>query len=515
MGSKRITNLATPVSGSDAVTYELFLSGSGLQNVLLAGNTSNVGMYLSNNLFVGSNLDTSSIYFVPSQTTIGQNNISVPEAIFIVGSGYDSSSTENLLVAYPQTSGSAGFTSSYININSVLNAPNITGSIFGSASYALTSSYDSNAVYQVNGIVPINGAVTVPIGITITGTSASLELSSSGAVTSSIADATVWIISGETGSLSGSNGNSYIWASGSQQWNAITQNLASTDARYVLKTGDTITGNLTLSESIYLLGTSSWALEAVTSSYALTASYIVGNSQGTSSWAINALTASYLSGSVESASYAATASYINVLAGPNIVINTLPGVIEISSSAGIATALVSETAPAPGLLNTGSLWYDSVSGSLNIWYIDASGSQWVETNGNTSVTTGNGSMTDFGFVLTSSLGNQSITGGLDITGNTSVTGSLSTSGSTFLFGSSLTSGSSVITGSLSTLGNVNINGNITQTVGTGSFNRVETSTYIMPNYLTNNFPDDATAAAGGIPLGGIYRTGNFVVVRLT
>jgi hypothetical protein len=29
-----------------------------------------------------------------------------------------------------------------------------------------------------------------------------------------------------------------------------------------------------------------------------------------------------------------------------------------------------------------------------------------------------------------------------------------------------------------------------------------------------NFVDDAAAAAGGVPLGGLYRNGNFIVIRI-
>jgi hypothetical protein len=36
----------------------------------------------------------------------------------------------------------------------------------------------------------------------------------------------------------------------------------------------------------------------------------------------------------------------------------------------------------------------------------------------------------------------------------------------------------------------------------------------MSDYLVRQFADDTAAAAGGIPLGGIYRTGNVVVVRV-
>lgn len=40
------------------------------------------------------------------------------------------------------------------------------------------------------------------------------------------------------------------------------------------------------------------------------------------------------------------------------------------------------------------------------------------------------------------------------------------------------------------------------------------SNYIMSNYITNEYADDTAASAGGVPLGGIYRTGNVVVVRI-
>jgi hypothetical protein len=30
-----------------------------------------------------------------------------------------------------------------------------------------------------------------------------------------------------------------------------------------------------------------------------------------------------------------------------------------------------------------------------------------------------------------------------------------------------------------------------------------------------NFANDAAAAAGGVPLGGLYRSGNFILIRLS
>jgi len=41
------------------------------------------------------------------------------------------------------------------------------------------------------------------------------------------------------------------------------------------------------------------------------------------------------------------------------------------------------------------------------------------------------------------------------------------------------------------------------------------SYYVMTNFAANEYVDDTAAAAAGIPLGGIYRSGNMVVVRIS
>ncbi len=41
-----------------------------------------------------------------------------------------------------------------------------------------------------------------------------------------------------------------------------------------------------------------------------------------------------------------------------------------------------------------------------------------------------------------------------------------------------------------------------------------TGTLILANYSLYNFPNDASAATGGIPLGGLYHTGGAVKIRL-
>ncbi len=67
------------------------------------------------------------------------------------------------------------------------------------------------------------------------------------------------------------------------------------------------------------------------------------------------------------------------------------------------------------------------------------------------------------------------------TGSHAVTGSLTVSGSLIVTGSASYSGSVILS-------------TVSQSL---------------------NFVDDAAAAAAGVPLGGLYRSGNFVLIRLT
>jgi len=118
-------------------------------------------------------------------------------------------------------------------------------------------------VLTVNGITP-NGDGNIPLslGTVVTGTSASLVISSSGAVTASIQNATVWVVSGD--GTPANNGDVYIFKSGSVgQWLVIAPlDEAASDARYA-RIGVPSVQSLTSSF-------------AVTASSALTASYVKG-----------------------------------------------------------------------------------------------------------------------------------------------------------------------------------------------------------------------------------------------
>jgi hypothetical protein len=87
-----------------------------------------------------------------------------------------------------------------------------------------------------------------------------------------------------------------------------------------------------------------------------------------------------------------------------------------------------------------------------------------------------------------------------------------------------------ITGSLSVSGSVNISGSITIAGGgtisgtasiattaltASSLNPIQNSYVILSQVSASlNFADDDAAATGGVPLGGLYRNGNFILIRV-
>jgi len=177
-------------------------------------------------------------------------------------------------------------------------------------------------VRKVNGVEPDGtGNIPLSLGTVLTGTSASLALSSSGAITASIQNATVWIVS-EDGTPA-NNGDAYIFKSGSVgQWLTIAPlDEAAGDARYA-RIGVASVQSLTSSFAV----TASRAIIANTASYvvtAQTASYVLNAiSSSFATTASRAITASYVTGSTHdstnpalSSSYALTASYALTSAG--------------------------------------------------------------------------------------------------------------------------------------------------------------------------------------------------------
>jgi len=154
---------------------------------------------------------------------------------------------------------------------------------------------DTNKLYKLTNAtapnldaswVEIPDNLTLSLSQTIVGISASLantpslEASSSGDVTASLADGLVWIVAGEARTqFTSSNGETWIWSTPNKQWYFIPKlDQTAGDARYLVKaTGGTVSGSITISDGNYLYGTSSWAQSA---SFATTALGVAGGTQG-------------------------------------------------------------------------------------------------------------------------------------------------------------------------------------------------------------------------------------------
>jgi hypothetical protein len=124
----------------------------------------------------------------------------------------------------------------------------------------------SSKILTVNGQGPNeSGNISTALTAVITGNSSSLVESSSGTITGSIANGTVWVISGDGDATK--NGDSYIFKSGSTgQWYAISPlDEVASDARYVklsststqaISSSLLISGSTTFSGSLFWSGAS-------------------------------------------------------------------------------------------------------------------------------------------------------------------------------------------------------------------------------------------------------------------
>jgi hypothetical protein len=209
----------------------------------------------------------------------------------------------------------------------------------------------SSSIVTVNGVFPTNGNVATTLTQVATGTSASLVISSSGAVTSSLPDGLVWIVSNDL--TPSNNGDAYIFHSSSiGAWYPISPlDVPAADARYLKldginspMLGDLNMGAKDLTNVNIMFGTASWAFNAQTASYvaasnvvgtvanAATASYVAAsNVVGT---VANAATASYVAASnvVGTVANAATASYVAASNVVGTVANALSASYAISAS---------------------------------------------------------------------------------------------------------------------------------------------------------------------------------------
>ena len=230
---------------------------------------------------------------------------------------------------------------SSLSSSGAFTAPSYTGSLFGTASYALFIDTASNAVsasyvplvagpgvfidgmkisasvLTVNGSFPdANGNIATALTEAITGLSSSLVVSSSGDATGSLTEGTVWVISGEVAPSASLNGVSYIYdiQNGAGEWLKLSSlDQVAADNRYLMLTPQApLAGPLSAPQGVTgsLLGTASYASVAVSASLAQSAS--VSFFSVTASHAISAI----------SSSYALSASYVQLPSGSQVLFNT-------------------------------------------------------------------------------------------------------------------------------------------------------------------------------------------------
>jgi hypothetical protein len=295
-----------------------------------------------------STLGTSSYALTASYAENGGNNIDTSSLVttssfeaFTSSIQSEVTSLTNATSSYilnNQTSSMAVFsaeTASYITLNA------------GAGIEINNANTISSRLVTVNGIQPVDGNALVSLAGTITGTSASLVLSSSGDITASINNNTLWVISSD--STPTNNGKTYIFISGPPgQWLPIAPlDTAAADARYLmLGPQSPLTNNLVVNGNV-------------------SASSFTGNIQGTSSWATTA-------------SNAITASHaLNILSpgGSNGQIQyrlsstQFDGVSSLTFTGGILRATGSFTGSLVGELTGTSSWAQSSSNALTASFL--------------------------------------------------------------------------------------------------------------------------------------------------
>jgi len=364
-----------------------------------------------------------------------------------------------------QLSGSYGLTGSL----SVTNG-GVTGSLFGTASNALTASY-LNTLNQnviVNGNVSINGTASIAY-LNVAYESASI-----------------------------------IYSSGSNQFGDATNDTQTLIGRTIVSGSLEVTGSANLPN-------------------------ITGSLFGTASWASNATTASYVLNAVSS-SFASTASFVNPL-NQNVI---LTGSLTISGSATGSVFSVSasyldfdfdsflfsgstifqsalDATQAVSTFGTASITFGNITGSFTG---SLSGSlfgtgSWAVSSSRTVSASRADSALSSSFASTASFvnrlvqtftvsGSSLLTGSLTLVGPLTMNGALTATGSALMTGSLTITGRQTLTGSFSVLNSEsvqNINQGLTHPATTGS--RIFQTT-IAPVF-TNNSPNQTSTALRLLP----------------
>ena len=380
----------------------------------------------------------------------------------------------------------------------------ITGSLFGTSSWAITSSYAlsglsssyalnaTTASYALSGNGIFSGSFSGSFqgnGSGLTNIPASgivgLNLSqiASGSVTASVspvggfrvnANSTIIGSGSSVLNVSGTLGT-LLQVNDTNSGSLLSVVTGSTTIFQVLSSGLVITSGSNISTNGYtgsLLGTASYASNANTASYSLSstsASYAVNSTSASyalnstsASYSLNSTSASYSDNSI-SASYTLSASYSDNSTSASYTLSASYAATASSADdflvRGTLTAqkIVVQTITSSIDFVTGSTRFGTTIDNTHQFTGSVSISGSLAINGSDYATT-SASIDNKINIISSSY---ATTGSNTFVGNQTVTGSLSTSGSNTLVGSTTLTGSLNVSGSTTQIGNNTLSGNTT------------------------------------------------------
>lgn len=414
VGSASYASNALTASYAENAGGATFETGSLLTTASITGTTQTFTKG-DGTTFTVTITDSVSASYAVTSSHVGEAYVSSSVVLNTITFNKGDGTTDSILVD-TGSSLPAGVVSSSVQVSSItgssiVNAEtssvsNANGLVFtkGDGTTILVTQDTSSFVKAVNGQNPgANGNVTVSITSVETGTSASmLDYSSSG----NFNEGDVWVVSGESGSLTGSNGETYIYSSTTNELLSISPtNQAFNDQRYVLKGGDTMIGSLILDanpsnvlgatpkqyvdlaytgsaissaangEQTLTFQTRGGATDSVSwvsSSYAISSSVSISSSFATTSSYVTAsnVQGPYGASSVLSSSYSITASHALNSVG-NVQTPVISGSLSVSMEQGSSGNFTgyTETGGNPGMwaiLNDDSVLTGSLSTVNNI-----------------------------------------------------------------------------------------------------------------------------------------------------
>lgn len=425
----------------------------------------------------------------------GQFNMtSSVESAFIIGNGTSTSNRSNLVHA-------AG--NQFQITGSLLVSGSITGSLFGTASWALntlTASISTNTIsasYAATASIAVSSSYALTASY-LSGYVSPFPYSGSAQITGSL---------GVTGSLIAPEITGSLFGTASWALNFLTSSVTSASysstASYAINAVSASWANNAITSSI--------ASTAITSSLALTASsaenFIVRNSLTASSALINGtLTAQTLVVQTVSSS-------VVYSSGSNIFGNKLTDTQTFTGSVDITGSLAVNGSNVILVNQTSSMSVLSASYAYNADFLDGKDSTVFATTGSNTFV---GSQTITGSLNVSGstvqTGNNLLIGNTVLSGSIKVSGSQTFVGDQILTGSFLVSGSTTQDGDNTLLGNTVLSGSI-QVLGYQTFNGTQTLTgsFLVSGSTTqvgNNTLLGNTTISGSIIISGSTAPGN-------